>query len=119
MGEVLGIFSVPVLIGASVIYFLVKRYRRCPSNKILVIYGRVGKDKSAICIHGGGTFVWPLIQDSQFLSLEPMTIEINLTGALSKQNILSFSSSSFYPFVWCYAPILFQKMLQSAEGHGH
>jgi uncharacterized membrane protein YqiK len=40
MGEILGIFSVPVLIGASVIYFLVKRYRRCPSNKILVIYGR-------------------------------------------------------------------------------
>lgn len=95
MGEVLGIFSVPVLIGASVIYFLVKRYRRCPSNKILVIYGRVGKDKSAICIHGGGTFVWPLIQDSQFLSLEPMTIEINLTGALSKQNIRINTPSTF------------------------
>ena len=95
MGEILGIFSVPVLIGASVIYFLVKRYRRCPSNKILVIYGRVGKDKSAICIHGGGTFVWPLIQDSQFLSLEPMTIEINLTGALSKQNIRINTPSTF------------------------
>ena len=87
MGEILGIFSVPVLIGASVIYFLVKRYRRCPSNKILVIYGRVGKDKSAICIH--------LIQDSQFLSLEPMTIEINLTGALSKQNIRINTPSTF------------------------
>ncbi len=95
MGEILGIFSVPVLIGASVVYFLVKRYRRCPSNKILVIYGRVGKDKSAICIHGGGTFVWPLIQDSQFLSLEPMTIEINLTGALSKQNIRINTPSTF------------------------
>ncbi|MBP7283671.1 MAG: flotillin family protein [Leptospiraceae bacterium] len=95
MGEILGIFSVPILIGASVVYFLVKRYRRCPSNKILVIYGRVGKDKSAICIHGGGTFVWPLIQDSQFLSLEPMTIEINLTGALSKQNIRINTPSTF------------------------
>lgn len=95
MGEILGIFSVPILIGTSVAIFLVKRYRRCPSNKILVIYGRVGKDKSAICIHGGGTFVWPLIQDSQFLSLEPMTIEINLTGALSKQNIRINTPSTF------------------------
>ena len=95
MGEILGVFSIPILIGASVSYFLVKRYRRCPSNKILVIYGRVGKDKSAICIHGGGTFVWPLIQYSQFLSLEPMTIEINLTGALSKQNIRINTPSTF------------------------
>jgi flotillin len=75
--------------------FLAKRYKRCPSNRILVIYGRVGKDKSAICIHGGGAFVWPLIKDYQYLALEPITIEINLTGALSKQNIRVNVPSTF------------------------
>src|SRR6185295_6064199 len=78
---------IPIFIIASAVLFAVKRYRRCPSNKILVIYGRVGKDKSAICIHGGGAFIWPLIQDSQYMHLEPITIDINLTGALSQQNI--------------------------------
>ncbi|HNF17180.1 MAG TPA: flotillin family protein, partial [Leptospiraceae bacterium] len=89
------LISIPLLIIGSVTYFIVNRYRRCPSNKILVIYGKVGKNKSALCIHGGGAFVWPLIQDSQFLKLEPMTIEINLTGALSKQNIRINTPSTF------------------------
>ncbi|MCB1179232.1 MAG: flotillin family protein [Leptospiraceae bacterium] len=84
-----------VLVISSTSMFLVKRYRRCPSNRILVIYGRVGKDKSAICIHGGGAFVWPLIQDYHYLALEPITIDINLTGALSKQNIRVNVPSTF------------------------
>lgn len=91
----IALISIPLLIIGSVTYFIVNRYRRCPSNKILVIYGKVGKNKSALCIHGGGAFVWPLIQDSQFLKLEPMTIEINLTGALSKQNIRINTPSTF------------------------
>lgn len=95
MLDFLGFTTIPILIASSVVYFLIKRYKRCPSNKILVIYGRVGKGRSAVCIHGGGAFVWPLIQDSQFLTLEPMTIEINLTGALSKQNIRINTPSTF------------------------
>jgi flotillin len=87
--------AIPILIIVSGVVFFVKRYKRCPSNKILVIYGKVGKDKSAICIHGGAAFIWPLIQDSQFLSLEPLTIDINLTGALSKQNIRINTPSTF------------------------
>ncbi|ERJ11209.1 flotillin family protein [Haloplasma contractile] len=68
------------------------RYRRCPADKILVRYGRVGKEKSgagrsADCIHGGAAFVWPVIQDYQYLDLKPMSIEVNLTNALSRQNI--------------------------------
>jgi flotillin len=94
MNPLLSIFILLAIFGSAGT-FLVKRFRRCPSNRILVIYGRVGKDKSAICIHGGGAFVWPLIQDSQFLSLEPITIEINLTGALSKQNIRVNVPSTF------------------------
>jgi len=64
-----------------------RQYKRCPSNRILVVYGRVGKDKSSKCLHGGGTFVLPLIQDFSYLSLEPIVIEVPLEGALSLNNI--------------------------------
>lgn len=67
--------------------FVAKQYKRCPSNRILVIYGRVGADKAARCIHGGGTFIIPLIQDYAYLSLEPIVIDIPLEGALSLNNI--------------------------------
>ena len=75
--------------------YLLSRYKRCPSNRILVIYGKVGSGKSAKCIHGGGTFVLPIIQDWKFMSLNPMPIEINLQGALSKQNIRINTPSTF------------------------
>ncbi len=65
---------------------LASRYKRCPSDKILVIYGRTG-GSSARCVHGGGAFIWPVIQDYAFLDLKPLSIEANLTNALSRQNI--------------------------------
>ncbi len=65
---------------------LVSRYKRCPSDKILVIYGRTG-GTSAKCVHGGGAFIWPVIQDYAYLDLKPIAIEANLTNALSRQNI--------------------------------
>jgi flotillin len=65
---------------------LVSRYKRCPSDKILVVYGRTG-GSSAKCIHGGGAFIWPVIQDFAYLDLKPISIEANLTNALSRQNI--------------------------------
>ena len=71
---------------------ILKRYKRCPSDKILVIYGKTGKNRSgsissARCIHGGAAFIWPVFQDYAFLDLKPISIECNLTNALSKQNI--------------------------------
>src|SRR3984957_7134005 len=79
----------------STLYFLAKLYRRCPSNKILVVYGRVGGSKTVQCYHDGGTFVWPLIQGSAFLDLTPRTIHIPLKGALSHQNIRINVPSTF------------------------
>ena len=78
----------------STLIFFASRYKRCPSDAILVIYGKVG-DKTAKCIHGGGALVWPLIQDCSFLSLTPMTISIPLQGALSLQNIRVHVPSTF------------------------
>ena len=71
---------------------ILSRYKRCPSDKILVVYGRTGKNatggvSSARCIHGGAAFIWPVFQSFSFLDLTPISIECNLTNALSKQNI--------------------------------
>ncbi len=75
------------LILVSILRLLTSRYKRCPSNRVLVIYGRVGGGNTARCVHGGAKFVWPLFQDYSYLSLEPIQIEIPLRGALSIENI--------------------------------
>jgi flotillin len=82
------IIVVAGLIGLAFLMLLwfISRYKRCPSDKILVIYGRTGRG-SAKCIHGGAAFVWPVIQDYEFLDLTPISIDVDLRGALSKQNI--------------------------------
>ncbi len=76
-----------VLIIVVFIYSMFRRYKRCPSDQILVVYGKTGGESSAKCIHGGAAFIWPIIQDYSFLDLTPISIEVNLTNALSKQNI--------------------------------
>ncbi len=85
MNEVTLIF-IFVIVAIVLVSAILKRYRRCPSDKILVVYGSTGKG-SAKCVHGGGVFVWPIIQDYAYLSLTPISIEANLTNALSRQNI--------------------------------
>lgn len=80
-----------IIVVAVVVFFvtvsaLISRYKRCPSDKILVIYGKTG-GASAKCVHGGGAFIWPVIQDYAYLDLKPISIEANLTNALSRQNI--------------------------------
>ena len=83
-----------IVIFVAVVFLaaILRRYKRCPSDKVLVIYGKTGKNKeggisSARCIHGGASFIWPVFQSYAFLDLKPISIECNLTNALSKQNI--------------------------------
>jgi len=90
-----GIVGVVIFLFITLGLIAISRYKRCPSNMILVIFGKVGKGKSARCIHGGGAFILPLIQESKYLSLQPMTIDIPLQGALSKQNIRINTPSTF------------------------
>jgi flotillin len=91
----IALIVVPVLLVLFFVTFLARQYRRCPSNRILVIYGKVAGQRAARCIHGGGAFVLPLLQGYEYLSLEPMTIEIELTSALSKKNIRVNVPSTF------------------------
>ena len=83
-----GIILLAAFIGLIflMLLFFISRYRRCPSDRILVIYGRTGQG-SAKCIAGGAEFVWPVIQDYEYLDLSPISIDVDLKGALSKQNI--------------------------------
>ena len=82
-----GSVALAVLVVFSFLMVFVRRYKRCPSNRILVVYGKTSAGRSAKCLHGGGTFVMPLIRDYAYLSLDPMQIEIPLSGALSIENI--------------------------------
>lgn len=87
--------GVPALILIAALIFVANQYKRCPSNKVIVVYGKTGGTSTAKCVHGGGTFIIPLIQDYGVLSLEPMTTDIDLKGALSKGNIRVAVPSTF------------------------
>ncbi|NLO34955.1 MAG: flotillin family protein [Clostridiaceae bacterium] len=81
-----------LLVVMTTFLVLLSRYRKCPSDKIMVIYGKVGSNKdgtmrSARCIHGGASFIWPVVQAYEYLDLTPISISVDLTNALSRQNI--------------------------------
>jgi flotillin len=81
-----------VIIVFSFLAFILSRTKKCPSDKILVIYGKVGANKDgsnrpAICMHGGAKFIIPVFQAYAYLDLTPMSISVDLKNALSKQNI--------------------------------
>ncbi len=83
-------FILTVLLSAVVLLLFltfISRYKRCPSNKILVIYGKTGGGTAAKCVHGGAAFVLPLLQDYEYLDLEPFVVPIDLDNALSQENI--------------------------------
>lgn len=88
-GDLFWIILIPavLLIVLGLLLTIVRRYKRCPSNKVLVIYGKTTAGRSSRTLHGGGAFVWPLIQDYEFLNLDPVQIEIPLENALSAENI--------------------------------
>ena len=83
------VIAVVVFTGLIVV---LSRYKKCPSDKIMVIYGNVGTNKdgtsrSAKCIHGGAAFIVPVVQAYEYLDLTPLSISVDLTNALSRQNI--------------------------------
>jgi len=91
-------FFVAIAFILLIVFTFLARYKRCPSDRILVVYGRVaGKEEglSAKCYHGGAAFVVPVLQEHKFLDLTPMTIDIKLESALSKQNIRVSTPSTF------------------------
>ena len=91
-GGVVALIAVVVVILFTLILLICSRFKKCPSDKIMVVYGRVSKNsdgtnRSAKCLHGGITFIVPVMQDYSFLDLTPMSISVDLKSALSRQNI--------------------------------
>ncbi len=95
--EFLGLVLAGVFVLFLTVFAFLRRYKRCPSDRILVVFGKVGGGQgvSAKCYHGGAAFIWPVLQDYEFLDLTPMTIDINLQSALSLQNIRINTPSTF------------------------
>ena len=98
--ETLGLAIAIALIVFAFIIFIISRYKKCPSDKVMVIYGKVGNNsdgtqRSAKCIHGGATFIIPVFQSYSFLDLAPISIQIDLKNALSRQNIRIDVPSTF------------------------
>ncbi len=88
----------PVVILLAVALFVANMYVRCGSEEILIISGKLfGKNsgKSALTLHGGGAFVYPLIQQYSKLRLTPFSVDVDLKGALSKNNIRINVPSTF------------------------
>ena len=90
---ILTISTIVVALGMVIFFF--SRYQKCPSDRILVIYGKTAGGKSSKCMHGGAAFVWPVVQAFEYLDLTPIPIDIPLEGALSKQNIRVNTPSTF------------------------
>ena len=84
-----------LVVGIGMLVFFFSRYQKCPSDRILVIYGKTGPRQSSKCLHGGAAFIWPVIQAYEFLELTPIPIDIPLEGAPTKQNIRINIPSTF------------------------
>ena len=87
-----GLIVAIVLVIFLIILVFLTRYKKCPSDKILVIFGNIGSNKdgtyrSAKCIHGGAALVVPFFQEYSYLDLTPLSISVDLRNALSRQNI--------------------------------
>ena len=98
--ETIILICVLVIVAFSLLVAIMRRYKKCPSDKVMVVYGNVGSNKdgtsrSSKCIHGGAAFVWPIIQAAEFLDLTPISISVDLQNALSRQNIRINVPSTF------------------------
>lgn len=84
-----------VLVFAFLLIGFLSRYKMCPPDRVLVVYGNVGGQHSSRCYNGGATFVLPVLQSYSYLSLRPMNLDVPLKGALSAQNIRVNTPASF------------------------
>lgn len=87
--------GVVVFVAFFLLVWLASRWKRCPPNRVLVIWKQGDKSSSLKCVHTGGQFVWPVVQDFSYMQLEPLVIEIPLEGALSLNNIRVNVPSTF------------------------
>lgn len=81
------LIGIMILVVIATIWGILSRFRKCPSNQALVVYGRTGGHTSSKVYIGGAAFIWPVLQGYDFLSLKPIHITCDIDKALSKEKI--------------------------------
>lgn len=76
-----------IAIYAAVMVIFVRRYKKCPPNRVLVVYGRAGGKQQSKLVHSGATFVLPIIQDYTYLSLEPLAFEAQVSTPAASADV--------------------------------
>jgi flotillin len=99
MQEFIQAFGLPVVVvglllaALSTFVAFARNYRKCPPNKVLVVFGRKhqqGKDqerKGYRLITGGSAFVLPLFEDFTYIGLETFSVESSVTDTPNKDGV--------------------------------
>ena len=86
----------PIIIIFALVVLVIKQYKICPNDKVMVIYGAGSSASSgARIVQGGGALVIPFLQNFRYMSLAPMSITVDLQNALSANNIRLSLPSQF------------------------
>lgn len=89
MLEGLGVpFSIVALaVGAlSIVVFVLRNYRKCPPNEVLVVYGGKSGTKARF-VAGGGTFVMPVFKAFKTLILRVFPVEVKVQSTPNKDGV--------------------------------
>jgi flotillin len=80
-----------VPIGIVVVLFLLAvvfatRYRTVKADEAMIVTGALTKDGMKI-VKAGGSFVWPIVQNAEFLSLQVNTLDIKTPEVYTSQGV--------------------------------
>ncbi len=93
MQQLLQAFGLPIVVvglllaGLSTFVAFARNYRKCPPNKVLVVYGRKHADKGYRLINGGSAFVLPLFEDFTYIGLETFSVESSVSDTPNKDGV--------------------------------
>lgn len=76
------VITINCLLIVSALTVFVSRYKKCPVNKALIVYGQVGVNqdgtpRKAKIVRNGGIFVIPIIQSYAYLDLKPIAVTVD------------------------------------------
>src|SRR6266571_656152 len=98
MQELIQAFGFPIVViglllaALSTFAAFARNYRKCPPNKVLVVYGRKHKardqeTKGYRLIRGGSAFVLPLFEDFTYIGLDTFSVESSVTDTPNKDGV--------------------------------
>jgi len=72
-----------------VIMFILSRWRKVGPNEAMIISGGsiFFRRRGFRIVQGGGAFIWPVLEQVQKLSLEIMTLDVNVVDVYTAQGV--------------------------------